>query len=160
MINSENKSRIFLVIIAILVITNIGLLIFFLQKEEMPSQSYRQDRKAYITNFLQKEIGFDQQQLSTYDTLSNRHREKASRVYEDIRNNKTIQFKKLVSLDFSDSAINAVVDQSVTLQKTLDINLFNHVKSIRLLCTPAQLPIFDSVFIKVFNWKREIKKKS
>jgi periplasmic protein CpxP/Spy len=160
MINYQNRSKVFLVIIAILLIANIALLAFFLEKKGPDKQPDRQDRKAFIANFLQKEIGFNQQQLLQYDTLSIRHREKISRQFENIRNNKTGQFKQLVAFDFSDSSINMVANQSTASQKIIEVNMFNHIKSIRLLCTPEQLPKFDSLFIKVFNRRGEGRKKA
>src|SRR5665647_869354 len=155
MINNQNKSKVFLVIIAILLIANIAMLAFFLQKKGSGKQGGRPDRKAFIANFLKKDIGFNQQQLIQYDTLSNRHRKKISSLFENVRNNKNEQFQQLLAGDFSDSAINVVADQSAASQKIMEVQMFNHIKSIRLLCTPEQLPKFDSLFIKVFNRRSE-----
>jgi hypothetical protein len=160
MINNQNRSKVFLVIIAILLIANIALLAFFLQKKGPDKFANRPDKKAFIANFLQKEIGFNQQQLVTYDSLSNQHREKLDGLYDSIRNIKTGQFKQLASLNFSDSAINAMADQSAASQKIIEIDMFDHIKGIRLLCTPGQLPKFDSLFIKVFNRRGEGRKKA
>ncbi|MEP7143201.1 MAG: hypothetical protein ABI707_10045 [Ferruginibacter sp.] len=160
MINNQNRSKVFLVIIAILLIANIAMLAFFLQKKGLARQSDRPDKKAFISNLLQKEIGFDQQQLSQYDTLSNRNREKIGKLFENVRNNKTRQFKQLVALNFNDSAVKLVAGQSAASQEIIEMNMFNHIKSIRLLCTPEQLPKFDSLFVKVFNWREEARKKT
>jgi periplasmic protein CpxP/Spy len=160
MIINQNRSKIFLAIIAILLIINIVLIGFFLQKKAQDKQGERPDRKAFTANFLQKEIGFNPVQLSKYDTLSNLHRQKISGLFENIRNNKTRQFKELVTLDFTDSAINMVAGQSAAAQKIIDMTMFNHIKSIRMLCTREQLPKFDSLFVKVLNRKGEGRKKS
>lgn len=153
MINDQNRSKVFLVIIGILLVANIAILAFFLQKKPAVKQSNRPDRKTYVANFLKNEIGFNQQQLIQYDTLSNRHHEKIKSLYENTRNNKNEQFKQLVAGNFGDSAISKLAAQSATSQNIIEVHMFNHIKSIRLLCTPEQLPKFDSLFIKVFNRK-------
>ncbi|MEP7106440.1 MAG: hypothetical protein ABI760_00630 [Ferruginibacter sp.] len=160
MINNQNKNKLLLAIIAILLIANIAILAFFLQKKVPDRQSGRQDRKAFIANFLKKEIGFDQSQLLQYDSLSNRHHENISSLFENIRNKKSVQFKQLVVLNFSDSAVKLVADQSVATQKIIEVYMLNHVKSIRMLCKPEQRPKFDSLFIKVFNRRGEGRKKA
>lgn len=151
MINDQNKSKVFLVIIAILLITNIAMLIFFLQKKEAPKQANRPDRKTYISNFLKNEIGFNQAQLVQYDTLSKQQREKMNLFFETMRNKKNEQFKELVAGDFNDSVINRLAEKSASSQKAMEVNMLTHIKSIRQLCTPAQQPAFDSLFVKVFN---------
>lgn len=160
MINNQNKSKIFLLIIAILFIANMAMLAFFLQKKGSDKQGGHQDRKAVIGNFLQKEIGFNSRQLIQYDTLSNRHRDKIRGLFENARNNKIEQFKQLVAGNFSDAVVNMVADQSAATQKNIEVNMFNHIKSIRLLCTPGQLPKFDSLFIKVFKRRGDGRKKT
>lgn len=151
MINDQNKSKAFLVIIAILLITNIAMLIFFLTKEGPAKQTTRPDRKTYISNFLKNEIGFNQSQLVQYDTLSNQQKEKMTLFFETMRRRKNEQFKELVAGDFNDSVINRLAEKSATSQKVMEVNMLTHIKSIRQLCTPAQRPAFDSLFVKVFN---------
>ena len=151
MINNQNKSKVFLLIIAILVIANIAMLSFFLQKKETKPRVDKPDRKTVISNFLKNEIGFNQSQLIQYDTLSNRQRDKMKSLFEDMRNNKNSQLKQLAPGNFSDSIINVVADQAVVSQKMMNIQMSNHIKSVRELCTPEQLPKFDSLFIKAFS---------
>ena len=157
MIEQKNKSKIYLLIIGVLLITNIVLL-SFLQQE--PKQNSRQDRKAYIAAFLKEEIGFDEQQLQAFDTLSTRHREKVSSIWEKARASKGEQFGQLVAGDFTDSAINAVAEQSADKQKAVEVIMCTHLKNIRMLCKPAQLPKFDSLFGKALNKRREGKRKN
>lgn len=159
MINNQNKSKVFLMIIAILFIANIAMLSFFLQKKENTDRNKRPDRKAYISNILATEIGFDQSQLIQYDTLSNRNHEKMKSLFENFRNNKNEQFNQLVAAGFTDSAISRIADQSAANQKLMDVQMFNHIKNIRQLCTPTQLPKFDSSVNKIFNRRMEPKKK-
>ena len=158
MINTANKSKVLLLIIAILVIANIAMLSFVFQKRDT-RQSNRTDRKAYIAAFLKEDIGFDPQQLQQFDTLSNRHRKNMGVMFEKIRNNKADQFRQLVIGNFTDSAINAVADQSVTRQKEIEIRMFNHIRNVRLLCKPEQVARFDSGFGKILARRSDGKRK-
>ena len=160
MLANQNRNKVFLVIIAILLLTNIAMLGILLQKKVPGKESgAKPDKKAFISNLLQKEIGFSSEQLVQYDTLSSLHRQKMGKLYDGMRSNKTPQFKQLVAVSFNDTAINAIADQSTAAQRIIEVNMFNHIKSIRMLCTPEQLPKFDSLFVKVFNWREESRKK-
>ncbi len=134
-----------------MLIANIAMLSFFIWNKDGGKPGKRPDRKEMISNFLQKEIGFNQQQLQQYDTLSDKHREHIKEMFEKLRGTKDKQFAQLAAGDFSDSIINSVADQSAESQKIMEVQMFNHLKNIRMLCTPEQLPKFDSLFIKILN---------
>lgn len=160
MINTTNKSKVLLLIIAILVIANIAMLSFVLGKKDAPKQTSRPDRKAHISAFLKDEIGFDQQQLQQFDTLSNRHRKNMGLMFDKIRNNKTDQFRQLVIGNFTDSAINSIAEQSITNQKAMEIRMLTHIRNVRLICKPGQVAKFDSGFGKILARRNEKKGKN
>ncbi len=160
MINDQNRHKVFLVIIAVLLLTNIGMLVFSLQGKETRKQVDQPDKKAFIVNLLKEEIGFDQQQLSVYDTLSNQHREKMGKLFEQLRKKKAEKFSQLAAADFADSAIARAARESAASQEMIDISMYHHCKNIRQLCSPAQRPKFDSLFVKIFNWREELKKRN
>lgn len=151
MINKQNRSKVFLSIIGILLVANIAMVSFFLLKKDTNKREKRPDRKAIIANFLKTEIGFDTIQLQQYDTLSNRHRENMKKMFDSLRVTKDLQFKELATANFNDSAMNGVAERSATFQKAMELRSFNHIKKVRLICTPAQQPKFDSLFGKVLN---------
>lgn len=151
MINRQNRSKVFLLVIAILLVANIAMVTFFLMKKDGRRSEKRPDRKTMIAEFLKKEIGFTAAQLQQYDTLSTKHQENVKKMFESSRASKDKQFKELVAGDFSDSVINVVAGQSAELQKTMELQMFNHLKNIRMLCTSEQLPKFDSLFVKILN---------
>lgn len=151
MINRQNRSKVFLLVIAILLVANIAMVTFFLMKKDGRRSEKRPDRKTMIAEFLKKEIGFTAAQLQQYDTLSTKHQENVKKMFESSRASKDKQFKELAAGDFSDSVINVVAGQSAELQKTMELQMFNHLKNIRMLCTSEQLPKFDSLFVKILN---------
>lgn len=153
MINKQNRSKVFLAIIGILLVANIALVSFFLLKKDGSRHEKHSDRKTVIAGFLKKEIGFDAAQLQQYDTLSDRHKEHMKKMMDTLRSPKDKQFKELVAADFNDSAMNTIANQSAATQKVMELQMFNHLRNVRLLCTPAQLPKFDSLFGNVFSRK-------
>jgi Spy/CpxP family protein refolding chaperone len=151
MINPQNRNKIFIAIIVMLMIANIILVSLFLLKGDGTKRDRHQDRKVMIANFLKTEIGFSAQQLQQYDTLSDKHRDNIKAIFDSLKSSKDKQFKQLVAGNFTDSVMNTVADQSAISQKTMELKMFNHLKNIRMLCTPEQLPKFDSLFVKVLN---------
>lgn len=152
MINAQNKSKIFLTIIGILLVANIAMVSFLLMKKDggKPDKP-RTDRRTMIADFLKTEIGFDTVQLQQYDTLSKTHKDNMKKMFESLRSTKDKQFKELTAANFSDSIMNNIADRSAASQKIMELQMFNHLKNVRLLCKPEQLPRFDSLFVKVLN---------
>ena len=153
MINKQNRSKVFLVIIGILLVANIAMVSFFLLKKDGGKRDKKPEWKTVISGFLKNEIGFDTVQLKQYDSLSDRHKDNMKNLMDSLRSTKEKQFKELAAVNFSDSAMNAVADRSAATQKTMELKMFNHLRNIRLLCKPEQLPKFDSLFGKVLNRK-------
>lgn len=151
MINKQNRSKVFLSIIGILLIANIAMVSFFIFKKDDRKHEKRMDRKTMIADFLKKEIRFDAAQLHQYDTLSTRHRENMKKMFDSLRSSKDKQFAALTAGNFSDSVMNIVADQSAASQKMMELQMFNHLKNVRMLCKPEQLPMFDSLFVKILN---------
>lgn len=151
MINDQNRSKVLITIIGILLVANIALVSFFLLKKDVVKPEKRPDRKTMIAKFLKEEIGFSTFQLQQYDSLSTGHSERIKNMFDSLRSNKDKQFKLLALANFSDSAMNHIAEQSGETQKMMELKMFNHLKKIRLLCTPEQLPAFDSLFVKVLN---------
>lgn len=151
MITQQNKSKVLITIIGILLLANIALVSFFLLKKDGRKHDKRMDRKTVIGNFLKKEIGFNDAQMQQYDSLSTGHSKYMKTMFETSRNTKDKQFKELTAANFSDSVMNSIADQSAATQKAFELQMFNHLKQVRALCTSGQLPKFDSLFVKVLN---------
>ena len=160
MIKKENRSKVYLLIIAILLVTNIALLSFlFFKKGNNKFNGKRPDRATMISGFLKTEIGFDNTQLAQYDTLSARHKADMKKMFDNLRSSKDKQFKQLATGNFSDSVMISVANQSAANQKLVELQMFTHLKDIRQLCKPGQLAAFDSLFARILN-KNVTRKKS
>jgi hypothetical protein len=116
-------------------------------------------RSRGAKEFLQKEIGFNRQQLLQYDSLNKQHHKKGKAAFDEMRNNKEQQFKELGAGAFNDSAVAGAILQSAEKQKVMELQFFNHLREIRKLCTAEQLPKFDSLCYKMWNRRGDNKKK-
>ena len=152
MITTRMYQNLLLTFIGILLLANVAWVFIFVSGVKN-SRDYHHERKAAIAEFLQKEIGFDEDQLKRYDSLSTEHEEKTKDITDEIKTNKLLQFKLLGIEGFSDTAINNVVKQISEKHKLIEFQMLQHIKDIRNLCTSAQRPVFDSLFYKILIHK-------
>ena len=148
--NSLTKNKSLISIIIFLLITNIAMLVFFLVLNK-PTQkdSHGRDQNG-MSGMLQKEVGFSKDQLDTYQSLRKNHMDTVHALFDDLRKSKMDFYNLIYSSQVSDSSLNKAADVIAERQKTLDLHMFNHFKMVRNICTPDQLPKFDSTIQKVF----------
>ncbi len=143
---SENSSnRIFIIVIALLLVANIATLAMLASKKTLVPE----ERKSYMRAYLKNEVGFSDKQLQDFDTIKTAHRIEVKSIYEQIRNHRQTNLIAIGTSAFSDSSINMAAVSAAEEQKILELNLLLHIKDIRDLCTPAQRVVFDTGFYKV-----------
>jgi len=158
--SSSSKTKILVTAVVLLLLTNIAMLVFFLNcKGPGGKRNDRGGREAMMRTFLQKDVGFSDQQLAQYDELSKTHKENIKPSFEAMRNNREQEMKTLSAQGFSDSAVQMAAEKSASMQKEMVKNMFLHFRDIRKLCTPEQQPKFDSLFYKIWNKKDDKHKK-
>jgi len=146
---SRNKPLIF--IIAILLVANIVMLVYFLWLKP-PPRAPRFDRsRDRLAESLKKDVGFNDSQLAQYKLLKDAQWDKMKARYEDLRKAKDNFFHLISSENNSDSALNAAGDSIALRQKALDIQAFYHFRELRKLCTPDQLPKYDTLVQRLFH---------
>ena len=153
-----SKTKVLVSAIVFLLLTNIGMLIFFLNCKDHGKGGGKGGRSAAMRSFLQKEIGFNDQQLAQFDSLSKKHREQIKPSFDDMRNGREQEMKALGQSGFNDSAIEASATKSSAMQKEMIKTMLLHFREVRELCTPEQKPKFDSLFYKSLA-KRDDKRK-
>jgi hypothetical protein len=156
----QTKSKLYLLIIGILAIANIALLYFLLSGSSKASKKKGgwAAHDAAARDFLQKNIGFNQQQLLQFDTLVKLHREKMTTILELSKKEKENQLKQLGNFAFTDSAIENAVKINAQNQRNTDMQLYQYLKTLRTLCTQDQLLKYDTSFFKM--WKKKHDKKN
>jgi len=139
-------NKLLLSIVAILLLANIAMLIFFVRGRESDSKEFRHEKsRSPMTVFLQEEIGFSPEQMASYDALRQENRKKMKPLSEDIRQAK-IQFFHLLERNALDTAVlNQAASRIGEKQKEIELQVFKNFRSIRTLCNEEQLVKYDSL---------------
>lgn len=149
--NKQPQNKILILIIGILLAANIATLSFFLMNTGEKPVEAKYDRKAMVSNFLQKEVGFTKEQMSRYDTMSKLHRQEMRKSFEGMSAQRERVFKELATRDFHDSAIHVAAAEISSQQKEFELLMLRHMNNIRGICTAEQRPVFDSGFYKIIS---------
>jgi len=144
---STSRNRSLLIIIAVLFLTNVAVLVYFLElkKTERPLAWNG------VAEMLQKEVGFNEEQTSKYKEMKEKQRGKIRPMYDEMRKAKDSLFRLLSYPETTDSALNKMADVIAQKQKSIDLETFNHFKKVRVLCTPDQLPRYDTMVLQMFR---------
>jgi len=148
---SSARYRNLLIIIGTLLLTNVGVLIYFLRQEKVPATEQPERTRSTVTEMLQDEVGFNEQQTAKYKELKDKQREKIRPMYENMRKAKDSLFRLLSYPGTPDSVLDKAGEVIAQRQKELDIETFNHFRRVRTLCTPDQLPQYDSLVIRLIR---------
>ena len=144
----ENPSnKIFIIVIALLLIANIVTLTLLLGNKKNDYD----DRRNSMRNYLKNEIGFAAAQLTFFDSVKARQRVEVKPMFDEMRTGKQLNLKSIGVENFSDSSIANATEYAATQQKMLEMTMLNHLKEIRNLCDPQQRTIFDTGFYKVMS---------
>ena len=127
-------------IIVILLLTNLGLLYFFLQKKEVVAP-----KKGGFTERLKKDVGFTSEQIATFEPRKKAFWQNMRVRFDDIKKAKQDFFFQIYDSTTTDSMLVKKAEKIGELQKEMDLYVFRHFKDIRNICTPDQQPKFDSL---------------
>ena len=147
---STNRNLLF--IIGFLVLTNIAVLVYFLSKKEHEPKKPGSGRSNGLTELLQNEVGFNDDQLSRYVEMRDRQRESIKPLFDEMRKAKDSLFRLMGDSTVSDSVITKAADAIAQKQRMLDLQTFAHFKRVRALCTDAgQAVKYDSAVQRMFR---------
>lgn len=148
---SLSKSRSLIFIITILLLTNIAVLGYFLWFKKPYKHDNREKGHNGITTALQNEVGFNEQQVAQYRELKEKQWATIRPMFDNMCKAKDNLFRLLSDENANDSIINKTADVIASQQKAVDIQVFNHFKKIRSLCTPEQRPKYDSLVQRILK---------
>jgi len=148
---SNPRYRNLLIIIGVLLLTNIAVLVYFLELKKSEKPPHSPDGRPGISEILQKEVGFTDAQLAQYKELKEEQKQTIRPMYDDMRKAKDSLFKLISYPGTSDSVLNQVSDVIAQKQKALDMQTFSYFKKLRTVCTPEQQPKYDSVIQRMFK---------
>ena len=84
--NSKNRILIFLVVF--LLLTNIGMLIYYTGLNKKPARENRTEKRGPISTFLQNDVGFDKAQMDMLDSLKKQHRAAIRPLFDELGKSK------------------------------------------------------------------------
>jgi len=140
---NNSRYKILIAIIAVLLLSNIAMLAYFVWWK--PDGHHGEKRKSPMTEFLQKEIGFSPQQMTVFDSLKQVQMESLKPFFDDLSKSRDTLYQQIAVPSLNDPALQNTVADIGKKQSALELKLFDNFRQIRALCTPDQLPKFDSL---------------
>jgi len=140
---NASRNKTLLAIIAVLLVSNIAVLLYFVVLKN--NGRHPDKRRSPMTEFLQKEVGFTPGQLHLFDSLKQRHHTIIKPLGEDLSRSRDSLYNLIGKPAATDSALQAAAAVIGRKQSALELQLFDNFQQIRGICTPAQLPKFDSL---------------
>lgn len=140
-----NNSKVLLFIIAVLLVTNIVMIAFFSVKHCGREENPRFSPGEAMRVSLMEEVKFSPEQLRQFDSLRQEHRKKIKPLFKNMNAVKDGFYLHIRDNSFPDSLLYKELDSIAVMQKQLDKTMFYHFRKVRTLCTPEQLPRYDSM---------------
>ena len=139
--NQLSRNKILLSIIAVLLITNVAMLVLvFRMKEHHPHK-----KGPGFSERLKKEVGFTSEQMSVYEPRKKVFWDTIRKRYTDIKETKEGFYHYMYDPTVPDSTLEQKAEIIGNQQKELDLFVIKFFKEVRKLCTPEQLPKYDSL---------------
>ena len=102
-------------------------------------------KKLGFTEKLKNQVGFSAQQMAVYEPKRNSFWARVRERSGEIKKTKEDFYKFMYDPSVPDSVLESKADIIGKQQKDLDLFVIRHFKEIRTLCTPEQLPKYDSL---------------
>ena len=148
----NNKVLVF--IIGVLLLSNIAMLYFYLTKKNCEDNNPKEykPRGEFMVEKLKNEVGFTDSQIAQYREIRSKHKEGMKPMFDDIFNAKDSLYKLLGQPQPpSDAVVKHYLEEIGNKQEIIDQKIFNHFLSLKQLCTPDQIPRYDSTIQKVIK---------
>ena len=144
---TQNKFLVLLV--AILLVANLGVMLYFLAFRQNDGNSRKPSHP--VSDFVQKELGFNAEQTSRFQQLRDQHKEAIKPIMEEMKKLKDSLYNLLQKPQADDSMAIALTNKIGEKQKEWELMIFHHFKKVRTICDSSQLPKFDSLVHQMIN---------
>ena len=149
--SNASKNRALVIIIVLLLLTNIGLLTYFLWLKPADKTTPLDRNRDRLAEALKNDVGFNDSQVAEYKKIKDAQWDQMKSRFDDLRKVKDNFFHLLSNENTNDSILNSAADSIAYRQKALDLEAFAHFKEVRKLCTPEQQPKYDSLVQSMFR---------
>ncbi len=152
---TQNKFLVLLV--AILLIANLGLMLYFFAFRERQSSTRQQSRGG--SDFMEKQLGFNADQAARFHELRDQHKEAVKPLIDQMKRLKDSLYTLLRDPQANDSVVADLTKRIAEEQEKWELMIFHHFQKLRAICDSNQLPKFDSLVHHMINgpWMRKRK---
>lgn len=142
--NYLRNNAVLITIIAALLIVNLGLLYYGFWRDEKHERRENPERVDRGRMKLEKEVGFNEQQLNQFEELRQKNRQDLKPMFEELRIAKDSFYSLLYLPDIPDSLITQRANAVSEKQEAIDRKMFQHFNSLKKIATPDQKVKLDS----------------
>lgn len=139
--NQLSRNKVLLSIIAVLLITNLVMLFWFFNMH----RPGKEQKSPGFTEQLKTNVGFTKEQMAEFEPRKNLFWENMRKRFNDIKAAKVELYQFMYDPNAPDSLMETKAEVIGDQQKEMDLYVVRHFKEVRKLCTPEQLPKFDSL---------------
>ncbi|MER3498263.1 MAG: hypothetical protein C4308_06285 [Chitinophagaceae bacterium] len=144
---AQNKFLVLLV--AFLLLANIGLMLYFFVVKPHRVHDHRSEGRS-VSEYVQKELGFSDEQTAKFKELRDQHREAIKPVMKELQQLKDSLYNQL-NKPTPDSLVESIVTSIGRKQMEWEKMIFQHFQRVRAICNESQLPKFDSLVHRMIN---------
>ena len=155
MIVTPNRNKVLILVIVFLLLANIGMAVLMFAGK---TKGISKDRRNQMKEYLEKDLGFSESQLKSYDSIHNTYEQSLDSHMEELRNKRKERFRLLTSEDFSDSAIAKASRLMADQQTAGEERMLRHLRNIRNIGSAEQRSKFDSTFFQKMARKKKSKR--
>jgi hypothetical protein len=140
--NQLSRNKILVSIIAILLITNLAMLVMFFR---VCKPAHAEIKKPGFTERLKTEVGFTPEQMAVFEPKKKAFWNIMKNRFEEIKKTKESFYHQMYDPTISDSTLQLKAEVIGNQQKELDLQVIRHFREVRKMCSPEQLPKYDSL---------------
>jgi hypothetical protein len=146
--NTISRNRVLLTFIGILIITNIVVAVLYIRLSKRVEEEHK---KPGFTEKLKKEVGFTPEQIAVFEPKKKAFWGKMRSRFDEMKHTKDQFYTYIYDPSIPDSVIESKAEIIGRQQKELDQQVISYFKDVRSLCTPEQMPKFDSLLPSIIK---------
>ena len=143
--STGSKSKILIFVIAVLLITNIALLVVY-KKSEDEKKAFADKNRFGLTPFVKDQMKFSETQMKDFEQLKTKQKEALRPFFDSLKSAKTDLYTLLDKPAVSDTTISFLSTNIGKYQGEIDRKFFIYFQNVRNICTPEQKVKFDTLF--------------
>ena len=158
----KSNNNILRIAVALLLITNIALVIFMLKGKEQQDNKRSSGARGDTFEKMAKELDMTEQQKKEHLQFRDEYFKIARPLFDSVRSAKSAYFALVKDSTATDSMINAYNKRHSDIQFTIDSLTFKHFNRVRALYSGDQQKKYDEMVQKMMqkqngrgNWKKD-----